>query len=93
LLRARRERPRRRTAKQRDKLAPFHSITSHPRPRFGIILTDSNQYADAPLPLGLLRPRRERSRGRRTAEQRDELAALDESCHLIPPAGRVTAQR
>ena len=36
----------------------------------------------------LLRPRRERPRRRRTAEQRDELAASDESCHLIPPAGR-----
>ncbi len=24
------------------------------------------------------------------AEQRDELAASDESCHLIPPAGRAT---
>ena len=36
----------------------------------------------------LLRPRRERPRRRRAAEQRDELAASDESCHLIPPAGR-----
>ena len=26
-------------------------------------------------------------------EQRDEVAASDESCHLIPPAGRVTGQR
>jgi hypothetical protein len=24
----------------------------------------------------------------RAANQRDELAASDESCHLIPPAGR-----
>ena len=38
---------------------------------------------------GLLRPRRERPRDRRAAEQRDELAASDESCHLIPPAGRL----
>ena len=37
----------------------------------------------------LLRARRERPRRRRTAEQRDELAASDESCHLIPPAGRL----
>ena len=36
----------------------------------------------------LLRARRERPRRRRAAEQRDELAASDESCHLIPPAGR-----
>ena len=36
----------------------------------------------------LLRARRERP-SRRAAEQRDELAASDESCHLIPPAGRL----
>jgi hypothetical protein len=36
----------------------------------------------------LTRPRRERPRCRRAAEQRDELASSDESCHLIPPAGR-----
>ena len=40
-------------------------------------------------PLRSLRPRRERPRRRRAAEQRDELAASDESCHLIPPAGRL----
>src|SRR5262249_46837636 len=34
----------------------------------------------------LLRARRERPRGCRTAEQRDELATPDASCHLIPPA-------
>jgi hypothetical protein len=38
----------------------------------------------------LLRPRRERPRRNRAAEQRDELAASDESCHVIPPAGRTT---
>ena len=38
----------------------------------------------------LLRARRDRPRRRRAAEQRDELAASDESCHLIPPAGRAT---
>ena len=36
----------------------------------------------------LLRPRRQRPRNRRTAEERDELAPSDERCHLIPPAGR-----
>ena len=51
-----------------------------------------HEHADAPHPLGLLRARRERPRSRRAAEQRDELAASDESCHLIPPAGRVQAQ-
>ena len=40
---------------------------------------------------GLLRSRRRRPRGRRAAESRDELAPSDESCHLIPPAGRGTA--
>src|SRR5215831_8554045 len=35
----------------------------------------SDQHADAPHPLGLLRARRERPRGG-AAEQRDELAAL-----------------
>jgi ATP dependent DNA ligase domain len=39
----------------------------------------------------LLRARRERPRGRRAAKQRDELAAPDASCHLIPPAGRSAA--
>jgi hypothetical protein len=29
---------------------------------------------------------RERQRGRRAAEQRDELAPPDAKCHLIPPA-------
>ena len=38
---------------------------------------------------GLLRARRKRPRRRRAAKQRDELAASDESCHLIPPAGRL----
>src|SRR5262245_18704997 len=35
LLRARRQRPRRRAAKQRDELAPPHSITSSARPSNG----------------------------------------------------------
>jgi hypothetical protein len=42
-----------------------------------------------PIESLLLRARRERPRCRRAAEQRDELAASDESCHLIPPAGRL----
>src|SRR5262245_12825083 len=40
--------------------------------------------------LRLLRARREWPRRSRAPEQRDELAASDESCHLIPPAGRAT---
>ena len=39
----------------------------------------------------LLRARRERPCRRRSADQRHEIAASDESRHLIPPAGRVTA--
>jgi len=45
-----------------------------------------HQHADPPFPLGLLCPRRERPRGSRAAEQRDEVATPDASCHLIPPA-------
>jgi hypothetical protein len=33
-----------------------------------------HEHADAPHPLALLRPRREGPRGRRAAEQRNELA-------------------
>jgi hypothetical protein len=39
----------------------------------------------------LLRVRRKRPRRHRPADQRDELAASGESCHLIPPAGRCGA--
>src|SRR5262245_31539213 len=41
-----------------------------------IVLSYAQQHADASHPLGLLRARRERQRGRRAAEQRDELAAF-----------------
>jgi hypothetical protein len=34
----------------------------------------AHEHADAPHPLGLLRPRRERPRGRRTADERYELS-------------------
>jgi hypothetical protein len=37
-----------------------------------------------------LGPCAERHRGRRAAEQRDDLASPDAKCHLIPPAGRAT---
>jgi hypothetical protein len=42
-----------------------------------------------PYPFGLLRPHRDRPSRRRPAEQRDEVAASDVSCHLILPAGRL----
>jgi hypothetical protein len=54
-----------------------------------IALGERREHADASRPIALLRARRERPR-RRAAEQRDELAAPDESCHVIPPAGRAT---
>src|SRR5262249_38279129 len=43
---------------------------------FPIAPSIRHQHADPPHALGLLRPRRERPRRRRAAEQRDELAAL-----------------
>ena len=43
---------------------------------FRIVGSHAHQHADAPHPLALLRPRRERPRRRRAAEQRDELAPL-----------------
>jgi len=40
------------------------------------ILGRIHKHADAPHPLALLRARRERPRGRRSADERHELAAL-----------------
>src|SRR5262249_1727881 len=48
-----------------------------PRGRFRIVLGVRHQHADAPHPLAVLRPCRERPRpctGRRAAEQRDDFA-------------------
>src|SRR5262245_31959644 len=42
-----------------------------PPPRIALVRTQ--EHADAPHPLGLLRPRRERPRGGRAADERDEL--------------------
>ena len=55
--------------------------------KFRIVCCCGQEHADAPYRL--LRARRNRPRHRRATEQRDELAASDESCHLIPPAGRL----
>ncbi len=44
-------------------------------PRFRIVLGQVHEHTDAPHPLDRLRARRQRPRGRRAAEQRDELAA------------------
>src|SRR5262249_57533757 len=51
---------------------------------FWIIPGAVHKHADPPHPLGLLRARRERPRGRRATEQRDELAAL----HSITSSAR-----
>src|SRR5215831_14177722 len=53
--------------------------------RFSVI-RNSHQYDNPPHPLGLLRVRRERPRGRRAAEQSDELAAL----HAITSSARAS---
>jgi hypothetical protein len=47
----------------------------------------SQQHANPPHPLGLLRARRERPRGRRAAEQQYELAAL----HSITSSARASS--
>ena len=52
---------------------------------FRIVCGQVHKHTDAPHPLGLLRPRRERPRGRPAAEQRDELAPLYPN-HVIPRA-------
>jgi hypothetical protein len=43
-------------------------------PPLRIVLARTQEGADAAYPLGLLRPRRERPRRRRAAEERDDLA-------------------
>src|SRR5262249_62171144 len=50
--------------------------TSEP---FRIVSGQIDEYADAPHPPALLRPRRNRPRRRRAAEEGDELAATDHS--------------
>src|SRR5438876_341361 len=54
------------------------------------VVADPDEKADPSHPLGLLRPRRERPSYGHAPEQRDERAPSDESCHVIPPAGRAT---
>src|SRR5262245_61005113 len=47
------------------------------------------EHPDAPHPLGRLRPRRERPRRRRAAEQRDELAPFQWPMSPVLPTGRI----
>jgi hypothetical protein len=49
--------------------------------KFLIVLNCRQEHPDAPHPFRLLRPCRERPRGRRAAEEGDELATL----HLVSP--------
>ena len=68
-----------------DRSSPFlQPLQERPEAglRFRIVRGQVHEHADAPHPLGLLRPRRERPRRRRAAEQRDELAALSFD-HLV----------
>jgi len=54
---------------------PLHECC-HASLKLRIVCGAGHQHADAPHPLGLLRARRERPRGHRASEQRDELASL-----------------
>ena len=56
---------------------------------FRIVRGRVHEHADAPHPLGLLRARGERPRGRRAAEQRDELAPP----HVRPHAQETASYR
>src|SRR5262245_38648309 len=58
-----------------------------PRLRSPIALRIGHQHADQPHPVRLLRARRERPRGRRATEQRDELAPL----HSITSLARASS--
>src|SRR5262245_21549805 len=53
--------------------------SSDTRLRFRIVRSEVREYADPPHPLRRLRPRRERPRGRRAAEQRNELTPAGHS--------------
>jgi hypothetical protein len=55
--------------------------------RFCVFLGVADQHSDPPYPLRLLRARRERPRGRRAAEQREELAS-SEVWHGLPSGTR-----
>ena len=58
---------------------------------FPVALGICHQHTDAPHALALLRARRDRPRGRRAAEQRDELAPSDVACHVTLRLGVIHA--
>src|SRR5262249_61522836 len=55
---------------------------------FGIVCQPGHEHADPPRLSALLRPRRERPRGRRAAERQDERAAL----HSITSSARPSSE-
>src|SRR5262249_30893547 len=52
---------------------------------------DAHEYTYAPRSLALLRPRRQRPRRRRAAEQRDEIAALHLRAHSMTSSARASS--
>ena len=63
--------------------------------RFTVALSKGHQDTDAPHPVRLLRGRRERPRGRRATQQRDELPPFQLiELHSVPASqGRITGYR
>src|SRR5262249_41022202 len=55
--------------------------------RLGVLPALAHQYADTPHPLWLLRARRERPRGDRTADERDEVTPF----HSITLSARASS--
>src|SRR5262249_25410487 len=56
---------------------------------FRLVRGDGGKHADPPHPLRLLRARRQRPRGRRATEQRDELAPLHRPVPPVLPTERI----
>src|SRR5262249_32931919 len=65
--------------------------SGEPSLTFRIVRGEIHEHADAPDALALLRARRERPRGRRAAEQRYELAALDPRAHSMTSSARASS--
>src|SRR5262249_2035643 len=65
------------------------------RLRFGVIRGDCHEYADAACPIRLLRARHQWPRGRRAADERDEVASFQLiELHPVPASqGRIAGYR
>ena len=76
--------------RDQDEIAPLHvAMPGQPaqeRPELALRRWPSSQVADAPHPLGLLRPRGERPSGS-SADKRDEVASL----HSITSSARASS--